>query len=196
MKFSSLNLNKAGWMLLLLAWSVSISGCNQATLNAVVKKNSEAEQQRAHQLSTSLGQRTFKLSQTKLMKAFVNAFSSKNLSVTALEISAGLMIAEGPSSAVQGRPYSMFGGYAVPNLTLKITVNLYEKKGGQTLAKVMINPIYENCILCNVFDDCPETRTLSKAHCSLSPEMLPLWYQEMWDEIEKSIFMQRETILN
>jgi len=39
---------------------------------------------------------------------------------------------------------------------------------------------------------------LFKLHFPLLPpnELLPVWYQEMWDEIEKSIFMQRETILN
>jgi hypothetical protein len=33
------------------------------------------------------------------------------------------------------------------------------------------------------------------AECPPSPTMVSLWYQQLWDEIEKSIFMQRETIL-
>ena len=84
----------------------------------------------------------------------------------------------------------------LPKVDLRITVNLYEKENNRTLTKMKINTIHQNCMYFEMGDlkNWPLSK-LDESKCPLPPKMVSLWYQQLWDEIEKSIFMQRETIL-
>ena len=155
-------------------------------------------------------QRTFDLSKDSLIKAFINAFSNKNLTVLTLERGVGYMMSEGRQfldknaliniSRERNNQFNKDLGsasifkYAIPKVNLRVTVNLYEKEKKRTLVKIKINPSHQNCMLCGD-GICKDVSGLEEKYCPLSPTMVSLWYQQLWDEIEKSIFMQRETIL-
>ena len=170
----------------------------------------DAERQRVKIASSSLEQRTYEVSKEKLIKAFINAFSNKNLTVLTLEEGAGYMMSEGPqfltpeiltnlSRERDNQFRSQLGGiqagkYLIPKIaTLRISVNLYDKEKNRTRAKVKVNHIQKNCMLCE--NGICTGYKVQEQYCPLSPTMVLMWYQQLWDEIEKSIFMQRETIL-
>ena len=187
-----------------LAVLMVVSGCAGP---GAIKQSFDADRQRVKQVSTSMGQRTFDVSHDILIKAFINAFSSRNLTVLTLEKDAGYIMAEGSQflndseimrirNQRDSRLNSELGNsisdsFPLPNVDLRITVNLYEKDGNKTIVKMLINPKVKNCMLyiggrfLELEGDCPPP-----------PEMVSLWYQQLWNDIEKSIFMQRETILN
>lgn len=170
------------------------------------------DQALAKKTSLTLEQRTFDTSLPILMKAFVNGFANKGLTVLTLEKDSGFMMAEGPefldyASLVKvkqdrdTRWNSKLGGlgmagYALPDVVLKIVVNLYEKGSNKTLARMKINSEVQACMHPE-FGNVVKMELPKKFHsdCPPSPTMTTLWYQQLWDEIEKSIFMQRETIL-
>jgi hypothetical protein len=188
-------------------YAVVLGGC---VSGAQWDKTLTQERQGVKSVSTSMGQRTFDVSQGNLIKAFVNAFSSNNLTVLTLEKDAGFMMAEGKQFLSKGaliniwnerasKFNSQFGnpsftGYLIPNVNLRVTVSLYEKEKNRTLVKMDFNSVHNGCLVL-------EGKLLKKVDmeeiaCPLPPTMVSRWYQEMWDEIGKSIFMQRETILN
>lgn len=171
----------------------------------------DAERQRVKIASSLLEQRTYEVSKEKLIKAFINAFSSKNLTVLALEEGAGYMMSEGPqflspeiltnlSRERDSQFRNQLGGiqagkYLIPKIaTLRIIANLYDKEKNRTRVKIKVNHIQKNCMLCE--NGICTDHKVQEQYCPLSPTMVSLWYQQLWDEIEKSIFMQRETILN
>jgi hypothetical protein len=184
-----------------------ISGCaGQSDWSRTLNK----EQQRVKAVSSSINQRVFDVSQDTLIKATINAFSNKNLSVITLEKDSGYMLSEGPQfldgstlSQLSKERDAQFrkelggvqvGTYLIPKISkLRTTVNLYEKSKNKTLLKLKINPIQENCMLCE--GGVCKDHKIEEQYCPLSPKMVTLWYQQLWGEIEKSIFMQRETIL-
>ncbi len=173
---------------------------------------SSTEEQKINILSTSLGQRTFDTQPENLIKAFTTAFSNKNLTVLTLEQGAGFIMAEGPQFLKTNVLLKIYGernnntnsqmgnslGYIfpIPIDTLRVTVNFYKKEKGLTIVKMKINTVLKNCI---TFDGgnpvIMESSNLNPSRCPQSSTMVSMWYQQLWDEIEKSIFMQRETIL-
>jgi hypothetical protein len=178
--------------------------------NAEVNRVLDQEQNRVNLVASSMQQRTFDLSKDSLIKAFINAFSNKNLTVLTLEKGVGYMMSEGHQfldknalikiSRERNNQFNKdlgsasFNSFAISNSDLRITVNLYEKEKKRTLAKIKINPSHQNCIICGD-GICQDLPGLEKKYCPLPPAMVQMWYQQIWDEIEKSIFMQRETIL-
>ena len=185
-----------------LAGLLAFAGC-VATQNKAL----DAERQSLSQMSSSLEQRSFDVSHDILVKAFINAFANKNLIVLTLEKDAGFIMADGAeflnkgtliniaterNSRFNAQP-GMMGNHSIPNVNLKATVNLYKKEAKRTLVKMKIISIQKNCmrLVQGTFMDSGE----KESQCPPSPMMVSLWYQQLWDEIEKSIFMQRETIL-
>jgi hypothetical protein len=196
-----------------LAGLLALAGCQPFNPNARTDllKIFDQEQQKAKQVSLTIQQRTFDLSQDSLVKALVNTFSNKNLTVLTLEKSSGYMMSEGPQfldknaliniSRERNNQFnselSMGDGwmtYFVPKVKLRVTVNLYKKEKNRTLVKLKVNHLHQNCMLC---DDgiCLDKPKAAETYCPVSPAMVSMWYQQLWDEVEKSIFMQRETIL-
>jgi hypothetical protein len=171
----------------------------------------DADRQQVKLISSSMGQRTFDVSQGKLIKALINAFSEKNLTVLTLEKDAGFIMAEGPQflntktllrlhnerntklNSQVGNPVATTP-WSIPNVSLRVAANLYEKEGGKTLVKLKVSSIYKNCFYFP--KGIPKEEKTVEQNCPVFPTMASLWYQQLWDEIEKSIFMQRETILN
>jgi hypothetical protein len=167
----------------------------------------DQEQQEVKSVATSMGQRTFDVSKDNMTKALVNAFSSKDLTVLTVEKDAGFIMAEGPqfldkeslldiSKERRTKFNSRYGNpsfvlYAIPDVDLRITANLYGKENNRTLIKMKINAKHKNCT-----DPGGYKIELDEEYCPLPPSMVSRWYQQLWDEIEKSIFMQRETILD
>ncbi len=209
MKATRLNHHRV-FLTAVLAGILIIAGC--AGRSGVVSLANE-DRAMIKQTSLTLEQRTFNVSEAKLIKALVNALSSKSLIVQTLEKDAGFMMAEGPEILDYNTLLSVknernarwnakqgglgMAGYALPDVILKVTVNFYSKGVDKTLVKMKINSVVQTCMH-------PEFGEIVKlpigtpkmpAECPPSPTMVSLWYQQLWDEIEKSIFMQRETIL-
>jgi hypothetical protein len=170
----------------------------------------DAQRQQVKLVSSSMGQRTFDTSQENLFKAFINAFSNKGLSVVTLEKSTGYMLAEGPQFLNKEtlinslhENFNRFRGAtrtSWPTVDLRITVNLYKKEENKTFVKIKINTLFQHCSGCSYgYGYLSRTNcgplSFPEEMCPLNPSMVRLWYQQLWDEIEKSIFMQRETIL-
>ena len=171
----------------------------------------DQERKRVNLVASSTQQRTFDLSKDSLIKAFINAFSNKNLTVLTLERGVGYMMSEGHQFLDTNALINLarerdnqfnkeFGtgslfNYALPKVNLRVTVNLYEKGKKRTLVKIKINPSHQNCMVCGD-GICKDRPGWEEKSCPPSPTMVSMWYQQLWDEIEKSIFMQRETILN
>lgn len=205
------NSNHAGLIVLALIFGASISGC--AGHSGVVALANE-DRALLKQASLALEQRTFDVSEAKLIKALVNGLSNKGLIVQALEKDAGFMMAEGPEildyntllnvkNERNNRWNSKLGGlgmagYALPDVILMVTVNFYSKGADKTLVKMKINPVVQTCMHPEFGEivKLPSGTPKMLSECPPSPTMVSLWYQQLWDEIEKSIFMQRETILN
>jgi len=137
------------------------------------------------------------MSKIKLMKAFITAFSNKNLTVINMDKELGFMVAEGGEfiDAERAKQISTAGRiarlneasypgafiYMAGNYTLRSTVNLFEKGENRTLVKLGFNTRIEG--------NAPQKYEGSPS------ELLTVWYEEMWAEIEQAIFIQRETIL-
>ena len=188
---------------------MALAGC--AGQHGVVAFGNE-DLVRSKQTSLTLEQITFDVSDAKLIKAFINAFSNKGLIILTLEKDAGFIMAEGAEYLDYGSLLIVknernqrwnkrigglgMAGFALPDVTLKITVNLYKKYKNKTLVKIKINPLIQTCMHPE-FDQIVKLPSDPRMilECPPSPTMVPMWYQQLWDEIEKSIFMQRETIL-
>jgi hypothetical protein len=172
------------------------SGCAGMQI-AALEKNQAEDIIKNKQTAMSVGQRTFDVSKKKLMKAFITAFSNRNLAVMNMDKELGFMVAEGgefldPAKVKKigeervGRlNEKTFPGafvYLAGNYVLRITVNLFEKGKNRTLAKMGFTSVTVSTAQ-NKYDGVPS-------------EFLPVYYEEMWDELEKAIFVQREMILN
>ena len=111
----------------------------------------------------------------------------------------------------EGSEGPFLGGNCIPDANLRVTANIYNKAEKRTLIKLNINHMRADapckCNMGGVINhpySPPEVMRGYKwagyAYNNLCPffplEMVSSWYRELWDEIEKSIFMQRETILN
>jgi len=166
------------------------------------------------QISSGIGQRTFDVGSGDLTKAVINAFSNKSLTVLILEKDAGFMMAEGPQffddatlvdlvKAKIARFNKKLGAdlhrglIGIPAGNIRVSVNLYKKGGTQTLVKMNVTSKYDSCALVERAYRLYFMKGVNAmSYCPLTPKMTSLMYQQLWDEIEKSIFMQRETILN
>jgi hypothetical protein len=189
---------------IILLYAVALAGCvGQAQWDAALNQ----EQQGVKSVSTSMGQRTFDTGHDITIKALINAFANKNLTVLTVEKDVGFVMAEGSqflnNDALQNiykERNAKYGGVGmgklIPNVKLKITTNLYEKENNRTLIKMKINTVHQYCMVFDggTFKKWP-FKKLEESKCPPPPKMVSLWYQQLWDEIEKSIFMQRETIL-
>jgi hypothetical protein len=181
---------------IILLYAFAFSGCAGMQI-AAIEKNLAEDKIKNEQTVLAVGQRTFEVSKKKLMKAFINAFSSKNLAVINMDKELGFMLAEGGEfidsakikqlgeERVARLNKSTFPGafiYLAGNYTVRITVNLFVKGENRTLAKIGFTSVTQSTAP-NKYDGVPS-------------EFLPVYYEEIWAEIEKAIFMQRETILN
>ena len=175
---------------------ILFSGCAGMQI-AALEKNQAEDIIKNKQTAMSVGQRTFDVSKKKLMKAFITAFSNRNLAVMNMDKELGFMVAEGgefldPTKVkkigeerVMRLNAKTFPGafvYLAGNYVLRITVNLFDKGKNRTLAKMGFTSVTQG--------------TYQHKYDGVPSEFLPVYYEEMWDEIEKSLFVQREIILN
>jgi len=170
------------------------SGCGGMQIAALEKGQAE-DIEKNKEIALAVGQRTFDVSQTRLMKAFITAFSDKNLAVMNLDNSLGFMVAEGAEfldpakikeigkTRIDRLNKHSFPGafvYVAGNYVLRITVNLFKKGENRTLAKLGFTSVTKSNAP-NVFNGVPF-------------EFLPHYYKEMWAALEQSLFVQREII--
>jgi hypothetical protein len=182
--------------ILMLVILLLCNGCAGMQI-AAIEKNQAEDKITNKQTALAVGKRTFDVSKKKLMKAFITAFSNRNLAVMNMDKELGFMVAEGGEfidpakikklgeERIQRLNKSAFPGafvYMAGNYMLRITVNLFEKGENRTLAKMGFTSVTQSTAQ-QKFDGVPS-------------EFLPVYYEEMWAEIEQSIFMQREMILN
>jgi hypothetical protein len=210
-------------VIILLA--IFLSGCAVPNTQQINLLNMQ-EGEKTRQVTSSLGQRTFEVGSGVIIKALINAFANKNLTVLTVEKDAGFVMAEGANFLSNAQLLEVISqrrnrylansadgyvGDCIPNAKLKVTANIYSKAEKSTLIKININHshLQPSCVckkgdgVVAPFTPTPEiVKLLSlggnsmQTACPVAPlEMASLWYQQLWDEIEKSIFMQRETIL-
>jgi hypothetical protein len=202
--------------LFFLALIVSIfvgSGCvSVASRNNAAERVLSEENQMLRTIALSMDQKSFDAPKSILIKAIINAFANKNLTVVTLEEDSGYMMSEGTQmlndqilselASERSKIISTAGNLAandknwpyMPKVYIKVSVNLYKKPNQKTLIKMKINYVNQNCLIC--LDGVCRNIPGPLSYCPPSPKMVSLWYQQLWAEIEKSIFMQRETILN
>jgi hypothetical protein len=173
------------------------SGCAGMQTSALEKITAE-DRAKNEQIALASGQRTFDVEKKMLMKAIISAYANKNLTVTNVDKELGFIVAEGgefvdPAKAKQiakdGRLARLneaaFPGafvYMPGNYTIRSTINIFEKGEKRNLVKLR-------------FTSRVEGNSPVKYDATPS-EMLSVWYEEMWAEIEQAIFIQRETTLN
>jgi hypothetical protein len=189
----------------IFVYVVVLGGCvGQADWDRGLKQ----EQQGVKSVSSSMGQRTFDTGHDITIKALINAFANKNLTVLTVEKDAGFMMAEGSQfldndslQNIYKERNAQYGGVGmgklIPNVKLRITANLYGKENNRTLIKLKINTVHQHCMVFEkgTFKKWP-FKKLEENKCPPPPAMISALYKQLWAEIEKSIFMQRETILN
>lgn len=177
-----------------------VNGCAGMVMETM-EKVSAADAEKNKQTVLAMGQRTFDVSVKILMKACVIAFSNRNFSVANMDKEMGFIVAEGGNILSPEKEREMMTKrmerlnkessfmtwtYKAGNYTTRVNMNMFKKGDAKTLAKmsfaVRVQPL-NNPNSVGTYETIPQ-------------ELLPIWYQEVWDEIEKSIFMQRETILN
>lgn len=175
---------------------IFLSGCVSrgiAAREAIIAEDKISNKQTA----LAIGQRTFNTSKIQLMKAIITAFSNRNLTIMNLDKELGFMVGEGGEfldpkkvkELVQKRierinqkaGFTAAYNYAAGNYTLRVTVNLYEKRGKKVLAKMGFNTVVMSVPNQPNYDE-----TVA--------ELLPSYYEVMWKEIEQSLFIQREVI--
>ncbi len=170
------------------------SGC--AGMQIAALETIEAEdQERNKQTTLAMGQRTFDLPLKKLMKAIISAFTNKNLSVITLDKEIGYMVAEGGEfldpdkvkkimeNRIKRLNDASFAGAFIPtpgNYTVRSTVNLFKKGENKTLVKLGFTSKVEG--------------NMPRKYHTTASGVLPAWYEEIWAEIERSIFIQRELV--
>ena len=175
---------------------IFLSGCVSrgiAAREAIIAEDKISNKQTA----LAIGQRTFNTSKIQLMKAIITAFSNRNLTIMNLDKELGFMVGEGgefldPKKAKelgqkrierinQKAGFTAAYNYAAGNYTLRVTVNLYEKREKKVLAKMGFNTVVMSVPNQPNYDE-----TVA--------ELLPSYYEVMWKEIEQSLFIQREVI--
>ena len=173
---------------------ILFNGCAGMQIAALEKISTE-DKERNKQIILAMGQRTFDLPLKRLMKAVISAFTNKNLSVITLDKEIGYMVAEGGEfldtekekkimgDRIKRLNDASFAGAFIPtpgNYTVRSTVNFFKKGENKTLVKLG-------------FTTKVEGNMPIKYHTTAS-DVLPAWYEEIWAEIERSIFIQREIV--
>jgi len=169
-----------------------VTGC--VDIAAQMTEIAEEDRIANQQILLSMGERTLDVDKINLMKAFVTAFSNKNISVASMDKELGYLMAEG-SGFLSPEKYKEVGmanvdrmnerttgikfKFVSGNNILRFNVNLFEKGENRTTAKVGVS-----------------SKTLGeqevKVH-ELPPIMLTAIYEELWRELDKALFIQRAT---
>jgi hypothetical protein len=147
------------------------------------------------QTSLAMGQRSFDTKKLNLIKAIITAFADNSLTVKNLDKEVGFISAEGtefldPKKAEEmgkkhlARLNKAFSpgkfNYTPGNYILNVSVNLFEKGENRTLAKMGFNIIV--------------TGNYSTKSHTVPSGILPEYYNKMWENIDKALFIQREAI--
>ena len=79
-------------------------------------------------------------------------------------------------------------GFPYGNSTLTVSVNIYEKEGKKSLAKVSFSAKQKSPAL--------KIGAFYRRNYDIIPsDLLVAYYQNFWADVDKALFMQRETIL-
>lgn len=171
---------------------VALSGC-AGMLVEEMNKIAQEDRIQNQQIALSMGERAFDMDKLSLMKGFISAFTNKNMAIINMDKDIGYLLSEG-SGFLSPEKYKEAAQKNVDRLnkrtfahwqltpgneTTRFTVNFYSKEANRTIAKVGIS----NQVLGN---------QQNKIH-ELPPFMLTALYEELWRELEKSLFIQRET---
>ena len=95
-----------GFMVVTLVGAMFLSGCPTIGSGSVNKKYSNIHNdymQKNSQIALAMGQRTFEVSKTVLLKAIMAAFANKNFSVSNVDREVGFIVAEGQEFLDKGK---------------------------------------------------------------------------------------------
>lgn len=181
----------------LFLFLIFLTGCAApAQFKAELNKIAEEDRIENQHIFLSMGERTFDVDKITLIKAFITTFTNKNIAVVNVDKEIGYLMAEGSGFLSPQKDkevgmenverlnertgkYGFRWEYTLGNDTQRFTVNLFDKGKNRTTAKVGIS----NQII---------GAQQIKIH-ELPSMMLSAFYKELWRELEKSLFIQRET---
>tara|TARA_R110002072_G_scaffold190999_2_gene347863 strand:+ start:2624 stop:3193 length:570 start_codon:yes stop_codon:yes gene_type:complete len=144
------------------------------------------------QTNLAMSTRSFDVDKGRLIKAFIDTFSRKNIAVVNLDKEIGYLLAEGTGFlppdkhkelglayvAELNRRTSVQWNYTPGVTTTVFTVNINEVTKNRTRAKVGLS-----------------NKASAKQHAAYYSEEYPPFtrarYEELWAELEKSLFIQR-----
>jgi hypothetical protein len=172
------------------------NSCPKINTGLAEEMNKIAQEDRIQnqQIALSMGERTFDMEKLSLMKGFITAFTNKNIAVVNMDKEIGYLLAEGSGflspekykevcqknvDRLNERTSGVSWRFTPGNEIYRFTVNIYSRDANRTIAKVGIT--------LQVLGNQP-----IKSH-ELPPFMLTAMYEELWRELEKSLFIQRET---
>ncbi len=183
--------NKSRFFSMLFLFA-TLTGCvTQDQLNKEMALLSSERRIENQQIFLSIGERTFDVDKSKLIKAFIATFSDKNIAVVNLDKEVGYLLAEGGGllppdkhkeigMAIikeQNEKTSVTWQYTPGATTEVFTVNIYEQGENRTKAKVGISHKAMN--------------NTQAAYLEPIPIMLTALFEELWSGLEKSLFIQR-----
>jgi len=172
-----------------------LTGC-AAKFTSELNKISAEDRIKNQHIFLSMGERTFDVDKINLIKAFITTFTNKNIAVVNMDKEIGYLLAEG-SGFLSPQKYKEVGmgnvkrlnertgkygyrwTYTPGNDSQRFTINLFDKGENRTMAKVGVSSKISG-------------NQQIKKH-ELNPNMLTAIYDELWRELEKSLFIQRAT---
>jgi len=148
------------------------------------------------QIYLSMGERTFDVNEITLMKALVSAFNNKNIAVKNIDKDIGFLSAEGRGflspekqkeisirKLAKLNKISNKNGYTwhnTPGNNIKMfSANFFSKGKNRTTVKVGVSQ--------TVFGNASSTNH------EMNPETLAAIYEELWRELDKSLFLLHTT---
>jgi len=147
-------------------------------------------------MALSLGQKTFQATKKELLQAIVTGFPTVNTSILNMNKEMGFLVAEGSGIISATKEKEIFEkeikpdyekestlltwNYTPGNYTVRINVNIFKKKQG-LLVKLRLSS-----------KTAGGTPGASVGHVFATP-LLREHYRTLWEVIDKSLFMQKET---
>ncbi len=158
------------------------------------------------QIALGIGQKTYSISRKLLAKAIIQTLANRGLKVLTADYDFGVIVAEGNTflshnkfldvmrNHIKNNKQTVIGpegnpsaGFPYGGYKLTVSVNIYDKEEEKSLAKVNFSAKQKTQYI----------GLYGTRHYDIIPsDLLVAYYQNFWADVDKSIFMQRETILN
>ena len=196
------------FLTIILVCSVVLGGCGLHWMKQAAMKQEAAFKEydkKNPQIALGMGQKTYSISQKLLAKAIIQTLANRGLKVLTVDYDIGVIVAEGNTflsrnkfldvmrnhleknrQTVIGDNSVLSAGYPYGGYNLTVSVNVYDKEGEKSLAKVNFSAKQKTQVI-GLFG--------MRNYDIIPSDLLVAYYQNFWADVDKAIFMQRETIL-